>query len=103
MGHNCSLYRHYCKSCQRMKDIFVRIRVILANATFNNISVIYINFIGGQAIKETRVTKKNQRPVASHWQTFFGTQTDSLIRYLEIGDFALLYKTITVVSTDTLC
>ena len=21
MGHNCSLYRHYCKSCQRMTHI----------------------------------------------------------------------------------
>ena len=42
----------------------VRFRFMVVNATFNNIS--------GQSVllvKETRVSRENHRPVASHWQT----------------------------------
>ena len=31
------------------------------NATFNNISVLFV--------EETEIHRENQRPVASHWQT----------------------------------
>ena len=39
----------------------VRVRVMVFNATFNNISVILV--------EETGVSSENHRPVASHWQT----------------------------------
>jgi hypothetical protein len=41
--------------------IGVRVRVMVFNATFNNISVILV--------EENKVPGENHIPVASHWQT----------------------------------
>ena len=46
--------------------ILCRVRAIVFNATFNNISVIsWLSFIGGG----NRSTQRKYRPVTSHWQT----------------------------------
>ena len=42
-------------------------RVMVFNATFNNISV--ISWQSVLLVEETRVPGENHRPVASHWQT----------------------------------
>ena len=43
-----------------LKEYFSRVRVMVVNATFNNISVIFGNqFL---LVEETRVPGKNQRP-----------------------------------------
>ena len=42
----------------------VRVRVIVFNVAFNNISV-----LSWQSVEETGVTKETHRPVASCWQT----------------------------------
>ena len=64
------------------------------NATFNNISVIsWQSFI---LVEETGVPKENQRPSASHWQTFI---TQCCIKYTSpwVG-FKL--TTLVVIGTD---
>jgi hypothetical protein len=43
------------------------VRVMVFNPTFNNISV--ISWLSVLLVEETRVTRANQRPVTSHWQT----------------------------------
>jgi hypothetical protein len=43
------------------------VRVIVLNATFNNISVILWRSV--LFVEETRVPRENHRPAASHWQT----------------------------------
>ena len=45
----------------------IRVRVVVFNATFNNISV--ISWQSVVLVEETRVPGENKRPVASHWQT----------------------------------
>ena len=45
----------------------IRIRVMMVNTTFNNISVILWPSV--LLVEETWVPGENHRPVASHWQT----------------------------------
>jgi hypothetical protein len=44
-----------------------RVRIIIFNANFNNISA--ISWRSVLLVEETRVPGENHRPVASHWQT----------------------------------
>ena len=44
-----------------------RVRVMVFNTTFNNISV--ISWWSVFLVEETRVPRENHRPVANHWQT----------------------------------
>ena len=50
------------------EDVVCRVRLMVFNATFNNILVI----LWGSAllVLETGVRRENYRPVASHWQTW---------------------------------
>jgi hypothetical protein len=45
----------------------VRVRFMLFNATFNNISA--LSWQSVLLVKETGVPGENHRPIASHWQT----------------------------------
>ena len=45
-----------------------RVKVMVFNATFNNITV--ISWWSVSLVKETGVPGENHRPAASHWQTF---------------------------------
>jgi hypothetical protein len=45
----------------------VRVKVMVFNATFNNISV--ISWLSVLLVEETGVTREYHWPVASHWQT----------------------------------
>jgi len=45
----------------------VRVRIMLFNATFNNISV--ISWWSLLLVEETRVPGRNHRPATSHWKT----------------------------------
>jgi len=58
---------------KNIKDIdsfdwnFKRFRLVVFNATFNNITV--ISWLWVLLVEETGVPGENHRPVASHWQT----------------------------------
>ena len=47
--------------------IHFRVRVMVFNATLNNISV--ISWQSALLVEETRVLRENHRPATSHWQT----------------------------------
>ena len=49
-------------------DVFsmMRVRIIVFNATFNNISAVYWRSV--LLVEETRIPRENHRPVASYWQ-----------------------------------
>ena len=49
------------------RPIYYRVRGLVFNATFNNISV--ISWRSVLVVEETGVSGKNHRPTASHWQT----------------------------------
>ena len=49
------------------RSVWVRIRVKVFNATFNNISV--ISWWSVLLVEETRLPGENHRPATSHWQT----------------------------------
>jgi hypothetical protein len=51
----------------RISPNWVKVRVMVFNATFNNISVISWRLV--LFVEETGVPEKNHQPVASHWQT----------------------------------
>ena len=48
-------------------NVRVRVRVMVFNATLNNISVIPWQFI--LLVEETGLSGENHRPAASYWQT----------------------------------
>ena len=52
---------------QDINDCASRVRVMVFNTTFNNISV--ISWQSVLLVKETGIPRENQRPAASHWQT----------------------------------
>ena len=56
------------RSIHKMQDTR-RVRVMVFNATFNNISD--ISWRSVLLVEETRVPGENYRPATSHWQTFF--------------------------------
>ena len=68
---NWLLLRCFCKQWTVyglfVKFPFLRVWVMVFNATFNNISV--ISWLSVLFVAGTRVPCKNHRPVASHWQT----------------------------------
>ena len=49
-------------------EIIYRVRIMVFNATFNNIPV--ISWRSVLLVEETRVPRENHRPAASYWQTF---------------------------------
>jgi hypothetical protein len=53
---------------EKLAIIFFGLKVIVFNATFNNISV--ISWRSVLLVEETRVPRENHWPVTSHWQTF---------------------------------
>jgi hypothetical protein len=55
------------------------IRIIVFNATFNNISVLYWRII--LLVEETRVTGENHQPAASHRQTLSHNVVSSTHRH----------------------
>jgi hypothetical protein len=57
----------FIKFCPFVLYIY-RVRVMVFNATFNNISV--ISWRSVLLVEETRVPTENHWPAASHWQTF---------------------------------
>ena len=59
--------RNKCNTWWSDNVILHNYRVMVFNATFNNISVILWGSV--LLVKETGVPGKNQRPVVSHWQT----------------------------------
>jgi hypothetical protein len=71
------LYKLNCKekimicivSCEYIIIIHlaIRVRVMMFNATFNNISV--LSWRSVLLVEETRVPGENNRPIVSHWQT----------------------------------
>ena len=47
--------------------LLFRVRVMVLNATFNNISL--ISWLSVLLVEEIKVPEENHRPAASHWQT----------------------------------
>ena len=86
MGHNCSLYRHYCKSCQRMTRVRVRFKVF--NATFNNISAILWWSVLLWSLRKPKYPEKTSdlQQVTDKMYHVSGIRTDNFI-----GDRHLLY------------
>ena len=73
------------------------VRVMVFNATFNNISV--ISWQSALLVEETRVPGENHRPVASHWQTWshnFASSTPSPWTGFEL-------TTLVVIGADCTC
>jgi hypothetical protein len=63
-----NIYQKY-RSINRIKTLLkYRHRIIVFDATFNNISDISTRSV--LLVEETRVTGENHLPAASHWQTF---------------------------------
>ena len=62
-------------------DVFsiMRVRIILFNATFNNISAVYWRSV--LLVEKTRIHRENHRPVASHWQTLSHNVVSSTPRH----------------------
>jgi hypothetical protein len=69
-GGNQSIRRKPETCCQSLTNLTqithdtVRLRSMVFNATFNNISV--ISWLSVLMVEETRVSGENHRPVASH-------------------------------------
>jgi hypothetical protein len=61
---------------------FIRVRVMMFNATFNNISVISWRLV--LLVEETGLPGENHRPAASHWQTLSNNVVSSTPRLSEI-------------------
>ena len=66
------------------------IRVMVFNATFNNISV--ISWRPVLLVEETRVPWENQRPAASHWQTLSHNVVSSTSRHKRDSNSQLLVE-----------
>ena len=71
----------------------VRVRVMMSNATFNNISA--ISWRSVLLVEETEVSGENHRPVTSHWQTLSHNVVSSTSRH-ELDS----YSTLVVMRTD---
>ena len=59
--------------------VLLRVRVMVFNATFNNISV--ISWRSVLLVEETGVPRENHRPVGSHWQTLLYNVVSSKPRH----------------------
>jgi hypothetical protein len=65
---NCPFSTRLHSWASYQSEIFrLGVRVMVFNATFNNISVISCRVV--LLVEETRVSGENPRPAASHWQT----------------------------------
>jgi hypothetical protein len=66
-------YHHWCEfeshSGRGVQHYVIKFGFMVFNATFNNISV--SSWRSVLLVKEPGVPGENQRPAASHWQTFF--------------------------------
>jgi len=96
-------FHTYCDVCPPR---LIWVRVLVFNATFNNISA--ISWWSALLVEETGVPGENQRPVASHWQTLshnvasstprlsgFELTTLVVIGFYCIGSYKSNYHTIT--------
>ena len=72
-------------SCFYLEDLKNRGggRIMVCNATFNNISV--ISWWSVLLVEETRVSRENRRPVESHWQSLSHNVVSSTPRLRGIG------------------
>jgi hypothetical protein len=88
---------HYSSLFDRF--ILKWVRVMVFNATFNNISV--ISWQSVLLLEETRVPEENQWPAASHWQTLSHNVVSSTPHLSEIqahnvsGDWQVYIEVIT--------
>ena len=57
----------------------MRVRIIVFNATFNNISAVYWRSV--LLVEETRIPRENHRPVASYWQALSHNAVSSTPRH----------------------
>ena len=85
-------YTVHCICIWQPELDFVRIRVIVFNATFNNISV--ISWRSALSAEETGEPRKIHRPATSHWQTLSRTFIYSNLAICRIGatDCTCSYK-----------
>jgi hypothetical protein len=74
----------------------VRVRVMVFNTTFSNISA--ISWQSVLLVEETGVPRENHRPVASHWQTLLHNVLSSTPPWV---GFKL--TTLVVIVTDCIC
>ena len=72
-------WRQSCINWNLNYPVRVMVRVVVFNATFNNISVISWRSI--LLVEETGVPGENHRPVASHWQTLSHNVVSSTPRH----------------------
>ena len=66
-------------NCNVSLRIWVRVRIMIFNATFNNILI--ISWWSVLLVEETRVSRENHRPAASHCQPLSHKVVSSLPRY----------------------
>jgi len=81
MKQQCILFPSY-----HIISIWIRVRVMMLNATFYNISV--ISWQSVLLVEETRVPGENHWPTASHWQTLSHSVVSSTSRheqYINLG------------------
>ena len=64
---------------EELFSLLQEVRVLVFNATFNNISVIPWRSV--LLVEEIEVTGENHRPAASHWQTLWHNVVSSTPRY----------------------
>jgi hypothetical protein len=62
----------------------LRIRVMVFNATFNNISVILWRLV--LLMEEIEVPGENHRPFASHWQTL----SQNVVSFRPLSEYACI-------------
>jgi hypothetical protein len=74
----------------------VSVKVMVFNATFNNISIILWRSVLLE--KETGVPRGNFRPAASHWQTWSHNVVASTPHYEQ--DWKLEFTTLMLIGTD---
>ena len=90
-----------CDSCfsywiYHVKCIFNRVRVMVFNTTFNNIS--FISWRSVLLMEETWVPRENHWPASNHWQTLSHNVVSSTPR---LSGFEL--TSLVVMGTDCIC
>ena len=92
---NCSLtlYLNYENTVLIIRASWRWVRVMVVNATFNNISA--ISWRSVLLMEETRIHEENHRPVASHWQMLSCNIVSSISRHEGFE-----FTTLVVIGTD---
>jgi hypothetical protein len=67
MWRHCYFIVFYSSIEEMFYRMRVRVRILVFNSTFNNISL--ISCLSVLLMEEARVPRENHRPVTSHWQT----------------------------------